>query len=603
MRVAVLVKAVPKIEELTLNEMGHLKRDGVTLEINPYCRRALAKGIELAEETGGECVVITMGPPGSAAIAREAVAVGADRAVVLTDPSLRGSDLLATARALNGALAHAGRFDLVLCGKASADAETAVLPAQIAELLGTGFIAAVRAMEISDGAIIAESETDDGWVETHGSLPLVISCAERLCSPRRADPEALAAVSEDRIEIIGTAALPPGAYGLEGSPTRVGRVRHHRASRSGEVFRGGIPVWAARAAEVFVGAGGGYTVARVPEPHSASSSAPALLVVADPKMDWLTHEMLGTAAGMASSLSGHVVVATGTGLPRQELSEHGADALLLVSDLANPDRLSADLSPWVQQHNPMAVLLPSTAWGREVGARLSVRLGCALVSDVALIEMHEGSPAYWKPALNYSELVEIACRTETAIVTLRPGSGSRTAPRTLARLPEEHLPHVSAPSQVKTVMRVTDDKLEPLARAEILIGVGLGVEPGDYAQVEEFADLVGAEMVATRKVTDRHWMPRSRQVGATGRFVAPLVYLAIGVSGKPMHMVGVRSARFLLAINSDESAPIFSQSDLGLVARWQDALPALAAELRHRGFGNPDLLGRPRSEDGAESIA
>lgn len=598
MRVAVLVKAVPKIEELALDGRGHLRRDGLALEINPYCRRALAKGIEIAEETGGECVAITMGPPTAAAIAAEALAVGADRAVVLTDPSLRGSDLLATARALAGALAYAGRFDLVLCGKASADAETAVLPAQIAEMLGTGFIAAARAMRITAGAMIAEAETDDGWVEVQAELPLVVSCAERLCSPRRADPEALAAVAKEKIEVIGTEALPPGAYGLEGSPTRVGRIRHHLPSRSGEVFRDGVAAWAVRTAEILVGVADPKAVDPPPVPDSAPTSTPAVLVVATPRMDWLTHEMLGVAAVMTSSLSGHVVLATEPGLSGREVSSQGADALLMVDHLADPDRLAAALTPWVQEHRPNAVLLPSTTWGREVGARLSVRLACALVSDVALIEVHEGSPTYWKPALNYSEMVEIACATETAIVTLRPGSGSRTAPRSSSKLPEEHLPPISGPSLVKTVARVIDDELEPLARAEILVGIGLGVEPGEYPRLEEFANLIGAEIVATRKVTDRHWMPRSRQVGATGRFVAPLVYLAIGVSGRPMHMVGVRSAQVVLAINSDESAPIFSQCDLGLMARWQDALPLLTAELRGHGFGSPDL-----SANGTESIA
>ena len=596
MRVAVLVKAIPNIEELTLEENGHLKRDGVALEINPYCRRALAKGIEVAEQSGGECVAITMGPPASIAVAREAVAVGADRAVVLSDPSLRGSDLLATARALAGAIAHAGHFDLVLCGKASADAETAVLPAQVAELLGVGFIAAASAIEIAGGYLSVEAETDDGWIETRAALPMVLSCAERLCSPRRADHETLAAVAAERIELIDAAALPPGTYGLEGSPTRVGRVRHHHTERSGEKFDGPDPEWASRVAALIAADEPDPGTVPLPERQASASAVRNVLVVAAPRMEWLTVEMLGTAALFAHATSARVILATGVAATEFDPSRHGADALLRVDHLTEPDQVAAALADWAGAARPQAILLPSTTWGREMGGRLSARLGCALVSDVALVEVSEGLPTYWKPALNYSELVEIEALTETAIVTLRPGTGPRTMLREPSLLPEQQLIQGSEPSLATTTVRVINDDLEPLTKAGIVIGVGLGVQPEEIPRIEAFAELIGGEVVATRKVTDRHWMPRSRQVGATGRFIAPRVYLAIGISGRPMHMVGVRAARHVIAINSDESAPIFAEADLGLVAKWQDAIPVLEVALQGIGIGPMD----DRFEAGAD---
>ena len=590
MRVAVLIKAIPNIEELSLESNGHLKRDGVALEINPYCRRALAKGIEIAEQTGGECVAITMGPPASIGVAREAVAVGAKRAVVLSDPSLRGSDLLATARALTGAIAYAGQFDLVLCGKASADAETAVLPSQIAELLGMGFIAAARSIEISGGDLLVEAETDDGWIEAHAALPMVLSCAERLCSPRRADPEALDAVTGEQIDLIDATALPVGIYGLEGSPTRVGRIRHQHAVRAGERFAGPIRKWAARVATLLATEEPKDTAVAIPEHRAPTETSSTVLVIAGPRMEWLAREMLGTAAVLADAISASVTLVAESDGAKQDQSMHGADSLLRVEHLSEPDRLATTLEAWARTSRPRAILLPSTAWGREVGGRLAVKLGCALVSDVALIEVAQGRPVYWKPALNYSELVEIEALTETAIVTLRPGTGPRTSPRALTRLPEEFLAPVSGPSPVMIRKRTIDDDPEALARARMVIGVGMGVEPDEILRIEAFARQIGAEVVATRKVTDRHWMPRSRQVGATGKFIAPIVYLAIGISGKPMHMMGVRAAQWILAINSDESASIFAQADLGLVAKWQDVIPLLEAEMQRVRTGSMDAL-------------
>ena len=94
------------------------------------------------------------------------------------------------------------------------------------------------------------------------------------------------------------------------------------------------------------------------------------------------------------------------------------------------------------------------------------------------------------------------------------------------------------------------------------------------------AALLGAELAATRKVTDKGWAPRARQVGITGRSIAPRLYLAVGLSGKFNHMVGVRASGTIVAINDDPGAPVFSQCDIGLVGDWHELVPALAAALR-----------------------
>ena len=96
------------------------------------------------------------------------------------------------------------------------------------------------------------------------------------------------------------------------------------------------------------------------------------------------------------------------------------------------------------------------------------------------------------------------------------------------------------------------------------------------------AALLGAELAATRKVTDNGWAPRSRQVGITGRSIAPRLYVALGLSGKFNHMVGVRSAGTILAINHDPDAPVFTHCDVGIVGDWHVVVPALASALRNQ---------------------
>jgi electron transfer flavoprotein alpha subunit len=108
------------------------------------------------------------------------------------------------------------------------------------------------------------------------------------------------------------------------------------------------------------------------------------------------------------------------------------------------------------------------------------------------------------------------------------------------------------------------------------------VTPDEYSDLSPLAALLGAELAATRKATDKGWAPRSRQVGITGRSIAPRLYVAIGLSGKFNHMVGVRAAGTVLAINPDRDAPVFGFADVGIVGDWHEVVPALEAALRAR---------------------
>jgi electron transfer flavoprotein alpha subunit len=128
--------------------------------------------------------------------------------------------------------------------------------------------------------------------------------------------------------------------------------------------------------------------------------------------------------------------------------------------------------------------------------------------------------------------------------------------------------------------RTRDDNLDLLAEAQTVIGVGKGVSPDTYGELEPLVDILGAELGATRKVTDKGWLPRSRQIGITGRSIAPRLFVSVGASGKFNHSVGLRAAGTVLAINNDASAPIFDVADIGVVGDWREALPLLVEQLR-----------------------
>src|SRR4051794_28284649 len=194
LRIAALVKQIPVFEELQLGPDGRLQRAGLPLEMSAYDRRAVAQGVTLARDTGGSCTVVTLGPPSAEDVLREAVAFGADAGVLVTDPAFAGSDTLATARALAAAVARlesaGGRFDLVLVGRNSVDAETGQVGPQLAQLLDRPFATGVKRLAVAaagegDAELAANVglEHDDAWVEATVALPAVLSTAERLIDP------------------------------------------------------------------------------------------------------------------------------------------------------------------------------------------------------------------------------------------------------------------------------------------------------------------------------------------------------------------------------------------------------------------------------------
>jgi electron transfer flavoprotein alpha subunit len=613
LRIAVLVKQVPAFTEMELDEHGRLIRAGLPLELNPYCRRAVSEAVELAGAAGGPAsvTVATLGPPSAEDALREAIAWGLERGVeadglLVTDPAFAGSDTLATARALAAALDLAGPFDLILVGRNSVDSETGQVPPELAELLGLPLLTGVRTLELKgqDGpegdrpTVRARCEHDDGWVEAEVELPAVLSCAERLIEPAKVDAAGRAAVPAGRIRRLAAAELGPGPWGEAGSPTTVGAVRVHEVNREclvlagpvEEQVRAAVDVLVRRGALAGLGAGspgnrslgGGDAV-----PRPGNRAGPAVAVVLEADRPHVTQELLSAAAELAEELDGHVVALAGDAeADADRLGAWGADEVVALTTAGppevslGPEDVAGAVVEWAGDAGPWAVLAPSTAWGREVAGRAAARLGAGLTGDAVGFDVEDGRLVAWKPAFGGQVVAAIAASSPVQMATVRPGILPRREPRedgaALRRLA------VVPRTRVRVLGRARDDDTTTLAEAAVVVGVGGGIVPDEYGQLESLLDILGAELGATRKVTDRGWQPHARQIGITGRSIAPNLYVALALSGKFNHMVGVRSAGTILAVNPEPEAPVFAAADVGITADWRDAVPALVAELRAR---------------------
>jgi len=588
--VAVLVKQVPATDALVLDDHGRLRRAGLPAEMNPFCRRAVAKGVELAHVTGGCCTAITMGPPTAEDTVREAVAFGADRGVVLSDPALAGSDTLATARALAAVLRRCGPFDLVLLGRSSVDAETGQLGAQVAELLDLPFVAAARAVERHGRVLRIVGERDDGWRQVDVELPAVVSAAERLIDPCKMSPEARRAVPADRIERLTVDHLGPGQWGAAGSPTTVGAVRSVSVDRTrrklvgapADQVRAAVAELAARNA--ISGPGGRQPPAQRPPaapvpPPASSLDGPEIAVVAEPGQGRTLRPLVGEAAVVARAVGGHVtVVGPGIG-DRAPLGAWGADCVTtLTGALVEEDVAAALESRWTARP-PWAVLVPATVWGREVAGRLAAALGAGLVGDAVGVGVTDGRLVGVKPVLGGQLLAEVSTVGEPQLVTVRPGVLPLRAPRPSGPRPVRSRLVGAARGRVTVVAAAQDDEVGLLASAPVVVCAGLGVGQEDLPQLESLAATLGGVLGATRKVTDRGWLPRSRQIGITGQSVAPRLLVLVGVSGALNHMIATQAAGTVLAVNVDPDAKVFDWADVGMVADWRQVVPLLTEAL------------------------
>ncbi len=591
MRIAALVKQIPAFEEMELGADGRLVREGLDLEMNPYCRRAVSQAVELAAAIGdGTVTVLTLGPPTAEDVLREAIAWGLEAAVeiegvLVTDPAFAGSDTLASARALAAALAREGPFDMVLTGRNSVDADTGQVGPSLAELLDLPFATGVRHLSMKGSVLHLRCEHDDGWVQLEVELPLVASCAERLIDPCKVDPAGRATVPRERLRTIDAATLGPGPWGAAGSPTTVGPVRVHEVARRRHRCDGPLDEQV-RDAVALLEQSGALTPPeddagdgeRVPD---TGGSGPAVAVVIEPDRAHLTRELLGSAATLARDLDGRVVALTTEPPHLSVLGSWGADDVVALDGpdgaLVEEDVAGA-VADWVAQEPPWALLAPGTAWGREVAARVAARVGAGLTGDAIDLEVDDGRLVAWKPAFGGQLVAAITASSAVQMATVRAGMLPRLAPRSFTATSRSLA--VRPRARVEVVARTRDDDLDVLAEATTVIGIGTGgIGPDDYPRIEPLRELLGAELGATRKVTDNGWMPRARQIGITGRTISPHLFVALGTSGKFNHMVGVRAAGTVLAVNADPDALVFDHADIGIVGDALTAVDLLTAEL------------------------
>ncbi|MBQ2575637.1 MAG: electron transfer flavoprotein subunit alpha/FixB family protein [Lachnospiraceae bacterium] len=325
----------------------------------------------------------------------------------------------------------------------------------------------------------------------------------------------------------------------------------------------------------------------------------------DGKLDGIAFELIGKGKELAKDLGvdvSAVLIGHNVESLADQLAEYGADHVILVDD---PELETYRTEPYAQalagvinEFKPEIVLVGATAIGRDLGPTVSARVKTGLTADCTSLEIGDfpmeakpgveqkhGQLLMTRPAFGGNTIATIACPdNRPQMATVRPGVMQKLEPVAGAKADvikstvkiEKNARFVEIEKIVKEVASAAD-----IMDAKILVSGGRGVgSEENFKMLQDLADALGGMVSCSRAVVDNGWMAKDYQVGQTGKTVRPNVYFAIGISGAIQHVAGMEEADLIIAINKDDTAPIFDVADYGIVGDLNKIVPALTEAIK-----------------------
>ena len=325
----------------------------------------------------------------------------------------------------------------------------------------------------------------------------------------------------------------------------------------------------------------------------------------DNEISGIALELLGKGKELAAKLETEVTaVLIGYNVKNlaDKLAEYGAYKVILVDDpeleTYRTEPYAHALASVIEKYKPEIVLVGATAIGRDLGPTVSARVKTGLTADCTVLEIGDfplvaipgqeqkhNQLLMTRPAFGGNTIATIACPdNRPQMATVRPGVMQKIAPIAGAKaVIEEYNPGFTPNNKyvtIKEVVKAVSDTVD-IMDAKILVSGGRGVGSAENFKIlDDLAEVLGGTVSCSRAVVDNGWKPKDLQVGQTGKTVRPQIYFAIGISGAIQHVAGMEESDLIVAINKDETAPIFDVADYGIVGDLNKVVPALTEQLK-----------------------
>jgi electron transfer flavoprotein alpha subunit len=297
-----------------------------------------------------------------------------------------------------------------------------------------------------------------------------------------------------------------------------------------------------------------------------------------------------TAASTAGSITAVVIGKNVAALAEELASKNVAEVLLVEHDLLEnytADGYCVALAQVVEAAKPDLVLFPHTYQVRDFAPKLAATLGKGMVGDCIGFRKEGDKLVFVRQMFQGKTAVDVS------FIGAAPWFASFQSGAFRADLLEAHSGGKAPVKAAKVELKSENIRTKPLdlfkeaktsvdlTQAPLIVAIGRGIKaPENIAQAQAVAKALGGEIAASRPICDEGWLPMERQIGSSGQTVAPKLYLALGISGAIQHVVGMKGARTIVAVNKDQNAPIFEIADYGIVADIFEVMPALTEELQ-----------------------
>lgn len=262
--------------------------------------------------------------------------------------------------------------------------------------------------------------------------------------------------------------------------------------------------------------------------------------------------------------------------------EFGADEVLCVENTRKEVEALGDiLAQCNEKYAPKAILIGSSLDGKDVAAMIASRVKLPSLTDVISMRVENGNFFMTIPMYSGNILKEVTVADgKTAIVVLRSGACKKEASIGAGNIQKETLTENGLLTKITNVVTEISESVN-LEEAEVIVSGGRGMgSKENFELVKQLAEVCGGVVGATRPVTEENWVPRSHQIGQSGKIVSPKLYVACGISGATQHISGAIGSDYIVAINKDEDATIFDVADVGIVGNVMDILPIMIEEIK-----------------------
>jgi len=642
LKIITIMKQVPLPSEMRMGADGLMDRTKAKSSINADCTFGLEQGLQIKKYAPDvELIVVSMGPPSFEQSLRKALAMGYDRAVLLSDRKLGGSDTFATGYAIASLLKKLGFSKdskdpfIIFSGRQTTDGDTAHVPSQTAENLGIPQATFVEKVEFKGDHLKVRRIIEGGYQVLQVPVPCLISVAPTATPARRPSLQGAIRAKQAKIEVwtLDQTGADVSVVGLTGSPTLVAKVVDIQKDRpavnmiSGHEPKDLADGLIAEIEKIKDQISGGHGAHGSAGEGKGAEAEKAATPSDFPRVDfrkeargvltWIemhgqtpsrsSLEILAPARELADKLGTQVTaVVTGYELKdvAAEIIAYGADEVVIVDDPRLKEYrilpVTAVLAQWIEHKRPEIALFGATTSGRELAPRLASRVKAGVTADCTSLKIgeyvHRMKKTIFYPVLESIRPTYGESKLATIIGFWCPQMATARA-GTFKILPKDSN-RKGTVREFKPTFRDSDFSVEVLEVkreagggdnlfvADIIISGGRPAgDHDDFKLIKELvqalqAQGINADWGASRHAVDNGYAPYARQIGQTGKTVRPKLYVAVAISGAIQHLAGMKESGKIIAINQDPQAAIFRHADLGIVRDYREVLPELIEKVK-----------------------